>query len=201
MLEKDGRLSPSKWRIVVVVVFGGLAVAAGVSTSVGRVVLAIGAVVLVLVTGVGFAAQRHIKRKFPPVPFDRRDVSRVKQMIDSAGSRLAAGDAAAFAIHTSGDDSGDAEGQIWLFAAEDGVLERVAIELALPDSVDASHLPADLESLLREGWEVQASQPEWVVFTRSDEIDTGELVAVVMDSLTRLFDVPPGARWSCRASA
>jgi hypothetical protein len=56
---------------VAVVTFGGLAVALGAFTSVGRVVVGIGAVFLVTVIGIGFAVKRHIARKFPPVTFHR----------------------------------------------------------------------------------------------------------------------------------
>ncbi len=162
-MEKGGRVSPPIGRIVAVAAFGGLAVGVGALTPVGRVVLPIGAVVLALVTGIGFAVERHIRKKYPPVMFYREDVSKIKDMIESAGSRLAAGDSAAFPIHPIVDDSGDAAGQIWLFAAEDDVLEQVAIDLVLPDGFS---LPSDLESLFREGWEIQSSQPqEWVVLT------------------------------------
>ncbi len=60
MMEKDGRVYPAIGRMVAVGAFGALAVAAGAFTPVGRVVLVFGAVVLLLVTGVGFAVQRHI---------------------------------------------------------------------------------------------------------------------------------------------
>jgi len=199
MSERIGGDSPSKGRIVAVAVLGGLAVTAGVVTPVGRIALAVGAVSLALVIGIGFAVKSRIARKYPPVIFDRQEPFKATAMIESARSRLAAGDSAAFVIHPGIDDSGDAVGQIWLFAAQEGVLDRVAIELALPDS---SSLPSGLDSLLRGGWEIQESQlQEWVILTRSDGIEIEELVVGVVDGLTALFDVPRGSNWSCQALA
>ena len=202
MMKRDGGGSPSIGSIAAVVTFGGLAVALGVFTTVGRVVVGIGAVFLVLVTGIGFAVNRRIARKFPPVTFHREAPAGATEMIESAGSRLAAGDSAAFVIRPIVANSGEAEGQIWLFAAEDGVVERVAIELALPDSHGDPSPPPALVHLLHEGWELQSSQPqEWVILTRSQRIDTAAMLIVVVESLATLFDVPAGSEWSCQAFA
>lgn len=202
MRKRDGDGSPAIGSMVAVATLGGLAVAVGAFTSAGRVIVGIGAGFLVLVTGIGFAVKRRIARKFPPVTFHRDQLSAAAKMIDAAASRLAAGDSAAFAIHPTVDDSGDAEGQIWLFAAEDGVVERVVIELALPDSHDSSSPPPELLPLLNDGWELQSAQPrEWVILTRSRGIDADALVLLIVDSLATLFDLSAGSQWSCRAFA
>lgn len=202
MIEKNGRRSPTIGQVVAVVVGGGIAIAAGAFTSVGRVVLAFAAVVLVLILGVGLAVRRQIARKFPPVIFQRNDVTSAREMIESAGSRLASGDSAAFAIHPRVDDSGQAGGQIWLFAAADGVLGRVAIELALPDSVDDVNRHPAIAALLSSGWEVLSDKPqEWVVLARSDLAETPGLLLVVVDAVAALFEIPVESAWSCRAIA
>lgn len=182
-------------------VVGGLAIVAGAFTPVGRVALVVLALLLVLVVGVGFGVQRFIEKKHPPVGFRRDEFSEVAELIDSAAARLASGDTAAFVIHPVVDQSGDAEGQIWLFGAGDGVLEQVAIELALPDTLVGSDMPADLERLLHDGWKIETRSSDSVTLTRSDELEAGELVLVVVDSLTALFDIPVGSNWSCRAWA
>ncbi len=182
-----------------VAVFGGIAIVAGAFTPVGRMVLLFFGLVLALVVGIGFAVRRWIDKKHPPVAFRRDETSEVEEMIESAATRLAAGDAAAFAIYPDVDPYGEAEGQIWLFAAADGVLERVAVELSLPES--ASDLPADLEPLLADGWKIEAQSSHSVMLARSGALDARDLVLVVVDTLSALFDIPGGSDWSCRAWA
>ncbi len=198
-MSNEGR--PAGGRVAAVAVFGGIAIVAGAFTPVGRMVLLFFGLVLALVVGIGFAVRRWIDKKHPPVAFRRDETSEVEEMIELAASRLAAGDAAAFAIHPEIDPFGDAEGQIWLFAAGDGVLEQVAIELALPETLEGSPFPPSLEPLLEDGWKIETRSPDSVTLTRSDQPDAGDLVLVVVDSLTAMFDIPVGSDWSCRAWA
>lgn len=191
-------------KALIVGLVGVIALAFGIASLPAVVATAIlfGFALFFFALAVGILVRRRISQKYPPVLFDPADVSGVEAKLEAVRVRLAGGDSAAFGIHPTIDESGDAEGQIWLFASTDGVLGRVALELSLPDHLDEfSRHPAVL-ALLSDGWEVQSAAPgEWVAVDRSDLADATGVVVPVIVALTALFDIPTESGWSLRAIA
>ena len=197
------RARPS-WPAVIVGAVGFIALVVGITSVSGvlRTLAVIGVGFLAVALFVGVAVQRRIARKYPPVLFDPSDGFEVESKVEATRLRLADGESAAFAVHPVNTEFEDAEGQIWLTAAADGVLARIAVELALPDSVDDFNRHPAIASLLSAGWEIQSAQPrEWVILTRSNLADATGVVLLAVEALAALFDISPESAWIFRQFA
>ena len=177
---------------VVVGIFGAVALAW---------VLVLGSLAA-LILGVGLIVRRSNARRFPVTSFDLSDVSAPAMEIESARARLARGDYAAFAINAVRDeDEPEASGQIWIYAAKTGGIEKTTIELSYQSSIEPGEHPA-LTGFVSGGWEITGTEPEhWVLLTRHGAVDASEAIRVVVVALGTLFELEASTKWTFRAFA
>jgi hypothetical protein len=183
------------------VVLVGPAVVGVFGTSALPWVLVVGGL-LVTILGVGVAVRAVIARRFPASHFDLDGVSGPASRIEGAKARLARGDYAAFTVSAVLDPAeSEASGQIWVYAARSGGIDKTCIELSYESSTKPAEHPA-LTRLLAEGWEVTRWEPDqWVLLTRLGDVSATEAVRLVAGTLGMLFDIPPSSQWIFRPFA
>ncbi len=206
-MERDDLGGPTRSQRVVAV-SGLVAIVLVAPVTVGifgaaalRWVLTVGAAAAILI-GVGVAVRYVISRKFPVLAFELSDVSEPAARLEDAQARLAAGDYAAFAVYADGGEAkSEASGQIWLYAAKGGGIERTAIELAY-DSLTAPRRHPALAALVDDGWQITGwERSQWVLLGRDGGVDAAETIVVVARAAAALAGIGEGNGWSFRAIA
>lgn len=191
---------PLTWlRRARVAVLAGVAVVAlawGAVTPVGRIVLAVTVVAFALLLTFGYALQRRLDRRFPPVLFHPQDAAAVEDLVEAARTNLKPEGAVAFSIAPLVDEIVDADGQIWFRAADGGA---TTMELALPHDVDTPEEHPGVVSLINAGWRVEDVRPgEWILLMQPGLAASVGLPTLVAETLADLFEIPPTTLWECR---
>jgi hypothetical protein len=134
-----------------------------------------------------------------PIEFQRSDTSRIDQKLESVAAKLAAEDVAAFAFYPAGPSADrDADGQVWLFGAGEGALQRVSIELSLPDWVTAPGDHPAVAWFIERGWESEESEPgQWVLLSQYQPESAAGLAGAVVAAISGLFSLRVDLQWRC----
>jgi hypothetical protein len=157
---------------------------------------------LVSTLAVGVVVRTRIARRFPVTDFNLADVSQPAGQIERAKERLARGDYAAFTVNAVRDPADpEASGQIWVYAAKSGGIQKTSLELSYEWSTEPAENSA-LRQLLSDGWEVIGWEPhQWVLLSRPGDVSATEAIQSVANALAMMFDVPPSSQWTFRAFA